>query len=118
MKYFSIIICAIAFAGCIHRPPAAIPQTATASVRQEKTIISYQGEAGKTALELLKKHARIRTAKSELGELVEEINGVRSNNGNYIFYYVNGVMAKTGAANYVTQKGDRIEWKLITRKTQ
>ncbi len=36
-----------------------------------------------------------------------------------IIYYVNGSMAMTGAGNYVTKSGEKIEWKLIgPRKTK
>ena len=49
----------------------------------------------------------------QLGELVEEINDVRSDNGYFLIYYINVSMAKTGAGNYLTKTGHRIEWKLI-----
>ena len=97
---------------------AAIAQSATASQRVEKTVVKYKGKDGKTALELLKAKAKVRTAKSPMGELVEEINGVANNGNDYLFFFVNGSMAKTGAANYVTKKGEVIEWKLITRKSK
>jgi hypothetical protein len=86
--------------------------------REERLVIAYGGEDGKTALELLKAHAQVRTATSQLGELVEEINGVANGNGHYLIYFVNGATAKTGAAQYVTQRGDKIEWKQIGPRKQ
>jgi hypothetical protein len=106
----------IVIAACARRPQVKTPNTATASPTQaqnERTVIAYEGEDGKTALELLKARARVRTNASYMGELVEEINGVNNGNGYYLIYYVNGVKAKVGAGSYITKNGDKIEWKLI-----
>jgi hypothetical protein len=106
----------IAIAACAKRPPVKTPNSTTASSTQaqtERTVIAYEGEDGKTALEILKARARVRTSTSQMGELVEEINGVNNGNGYYLIYYVNGTMAKVGAGNYITKTGDKIEWKLI-----
>jgi len=100
---------------CAKRAPAPTPKATTAATpaREERLVVAYDGEDGKTALELLKSRARVRTTVSQLGELVEEINGVSSGNGYHLIYFVNGSMAKTGAGSYVTKNGDQIEWKLI-----
>ena len=98
--------------GCARRTAVATPKAETSS-REERLLLSYAGEEGRTALELLKARARVRTSTSDLGELVEEINGVRTGEGYSLIYFVNGAMAKTGAGNYVTRTGDRIEWRLI-----
>ena len=111
-----ILAVALAFAGaCAHRTGVPTPR-AEAPSREEKLVLAYNGEDGRTALELLKARARVRTSTSDLGELVEEINGVRSGEGYNLIYFVNGTMAKTGAANYVSRTADRIEWKLIGPK--
>jgi hypothetical protein len=107
-----IVAAALTFSGCPRRTAAPTPK-ADAPSREERLILGYAGEEGRTALELLKSRARVRTSTSDLGELVEEINGVRSGEGYNLIYFVNGAMAKTGAGNYVTRTGDRIEWKLI-----
>ncbi|MDQ3011029.1 MAG: DUF4430 domain-containing protein [Acidobacteriota bacterium] len=100
--------------------PTAAPASPLPAVfpRQKRLVITYEGEDGKTALELLKAHARVRSATSQLGELVEEINGVANANGYYLLYFVNAAMVKTGAAQYVTKKGDKIEWKLVGPRKQ
>jgi len=106
----SLTLCACAQRVSVNAPkaaPAATPE------REERLVIAYEGEEGKTALELLKSRASVRTSSSQLGELVVEINGIRSDNGCYLIYYINGSMARTGAGNYLTKTGDRIEWKLI-----
>ncbi len=99
-------------------PPVVKAQTSPTSQREERLVIAYQGEDGKTALELLKTHARVRTASSQLGELVVEINGVASGNGFNFIYFVNDATAKTGAAQFITKSGDKIEWKLIGARKQ
>jgi hypothetical protein len=106
----------IATAACEQRPPVKTANTAIASPTQaqnERAVIAFDGEDGKTALEILKARARVRTSTGQLGELVEEINGVNNGNGYYLIYYINGVKAKVGAGSYITKNGDKIEWKLI-----
>lgn len=46
-----------------------------------------------------------------LGILIEEINGVKSGNGKYLIYYVNGKEASVGVSNYILKEGDSILWK-------
>jgi hypothetical protein len=89
------------------------PTPANQPARTERSVVTYAGEDGKTALELLKQKAKTQTQTFSFGELVVEINGVRSGNGYDFLYYVNGAMVKTGAANYVTKTGEQIEWKLV-----
>src|SRR5262245_25763378 len=110
----SLTLCACAQRASVNAPKAA---PAATPAREERLVIAYEGEDGKTALELLKSRARVRTSSSQLGELVEEINGVSAGKDWRLLYYVNGSMAKTGAGNYVTKKGDKIEWKLIGPRT-
>jgi hypothetical protein len=106
----------IAISACAQRSPVKTPSAPTASPTQaqnERIVIAYEGEEGKTALEILKARARVRTSTSQMGELVEEINGVNNGNGYYLIYYVNGAQAKVGAGNYITKNDDKIEWKLV-----
>lgn len=115
-KIAFILACSLLFSSnaCVRRAPTNAPKVATTdSAREERTVITYEGEDGKTALELLKARASVRTTTSSFGELVEEINGVASANGHYLIFFVNGKKSMTGAGTYVTIKGDRIEWKLI-----
>jgi hypothetical protein len=96
--------------GCTH-PKVSTPAPV---VVNERLVIAYNGEEGKTALEILKSRAQVRTSTSSLGELVEEINGVKGNDHEHLLFFVNGQMSKVGAGGYVTKAGDRIEWKLVT----
>ena len=128
MLAFFVLIAACSSPATIKTPSSANAKPAPATTpapsssmtppREERLVIAYDGEDGKTALELLKARAQIRTARSQLGELVEEINGVSSGDGHYLIYFVNGAMAKTGAEQYVTRRGDKVEWKLIGPRKQ
>lgn len=76
------------------------------------TTVSYQGEEGKSALELLKINVDAVTKESSFGEYVDSINGiVGGTDGKYWLFYVNGEMAQIGAGEYITQTGDVIEWR-------
>lgn len=93
-----------------------IPQTAKVTpVKQAEpsTQISYQGEDGKTALELLKTHADVKTTKDpSLGEYVTSVNGNDGGGKKYWLYFVDGKEAAEGAGTYVTKSSETIEWKL------
>lgn len=120
----SMLVSLFLLAGCATRQSAAVPKAVPAQAekrpeREERLVIAYNGEEGKTALELLKARAKVRTSSSSMGELIEEINGIASGNGAYLIWFLNGATAKTGAADYITKNTDRIEWKLIgPKKTQ
>ena len=74
--------------------------------------VSYKGESGKNALELLKTQAVVVTQDSAYGPFVDSINGVQGGtNGKYWAFYVNGKQSNVGANDYVTQDGDTLEWK-------
>jgi len=74
--------------------------------------ISYQGESGKTVLELLKTKTDVTTATSSFGEYVTSVNGEDGDGSKYWLFYVNGEPATVGAGEYVTEDNDEIEWRL------
>lgn len=75
-------------------------------------IISYQGEDGKNALELLKKSNTIETKEYKgLGEFVTLINGLAGDNEHFWSFYINGKQSQVGASAYITKSTDLIEWK-------
>jgi len=47
-----------------------------------------------------------------LGFFVEEINGVKGENGKYWIYYINEQQAEVGVSKYIVKNGDIISWKL------
>ncbi|MCX6751603.1 MAG: DUF4430 domain-containing protein [Candidatus Nomurabacteria bacterium] len=45
-----------------------------------------------------------------MGEFIEEINGIKNGEKNWI-YYINGKKANIGVSNYKINEGDIISWK-------
>lgn len=80
----------------------------------QSTTVTYRGEDGQTALELLRAHATVETTTDpSFGEYVTSINGVASGtNGKYWLVFVNGQAATRGAGELTTTASDAVEWKL------
>lgn len=74
--------------------------------------VVYQGQTGKSALEILKSIATVQTKDSTYGEYVVSIDGNDGGGKKYWTFYVNGKMASVSAADYITKDGEAIEWKL------
>lgn len=97
--------------GAAKPAPAHTTQKAAAKPQPAPTV-SYGGQEGKTALELLKQHASVITKDSSYGPYVDSVNGVAGGtNGKYWAFYVNGTRASVGADAYVTHATDKIVWK-------
>ena len=47
---------------------------------------------------------------SGMGKFIEEINGIKNNDKNWI-YYVNNKKAEIGVSNYKINKGDLVSWR-------
>jgi len=75
-----------------------------------------QTNPDESALSVLQQKAQVEIKEFSFGKLVEGINGVRSGNGNFWIYYVNGQTATVGADQYRVKAGDVIEWKLEEEK--
>jgi hypothetical protein len=86
------------------------PAASSAVVRAD--YVSYPGQDGKNALELLKSHTKVQTKSSSFGDMVVAINGKDGANKKYWTFYINGEMAQVGAGAYTTKNADKIEWKL------
>lgn len=74
--------------------------------------VSYQGQDGKTALDLLKDKYDVETTKFDFGEMVTGISGVKSNSNQFWAFYVNGQLATQSASSFITKTSDTISWKL------
>jgi len=76
--------------------------------------VSYSGENGKTAMDLLKGKYQVETKDfSGMGEFVVAIDGVKAEDGvNFWAFYVDGKMAAEGAGTYKTKDSEKIEWRL------
>ena len=88
------------------------PAKSPASQTVPTTQLSYRGQDGKNALELLKTKAKVRLKSSSLGDYVVAINGNDGGGKKYWIYYINGKEAAVVATSYVTKNTDNIIWKL------
>ena len=81
---------------------------------QNTQIVKYEGETGRTALEILREKYNIETKEfSGIGEYVVAIDGKKEDTGkNFWAFYINGQQAQVGAAQYQTKTGEMIEWRL------
>lgn len=79
----------------------------------EKTI-SYDGQDGKTALELLKETRQVETQDSTFGTFISSIDGIQNQENKYWMFYVNDNLAPEGADTYKTKNGEKIEWRYET----
>lgn len=82
------------------------------NTQHQTTQISYNGQTGIDALQLLKNHAVVVTKHYSFGDMVTSINGTVGKGPKYWTFYVNGQEASVGAGSYVTKSTDTIMWKL------
>jgi len=91
----------------------AVQEKPRITVSEDQKTVSYEGQAGKTALEILQNGADVTTESSSFGDFVTGINGLNSDSSkNYWSFYVNGAYAVEGAGTYKTTDGEKIEWRL------
>ena len=80
--------------------------------QKEVEVVSYVALPGESVLGQLQREATVETKASPYGTLVESINGVVNGaDGKYWLFYVDGQMAEKGADAYITDGGEKIEWK-------
>lgn len=95
------------------RPQSSAQTTKSISYKNGDKVISYEGQNGKTALEVLESVADIETQDSSVGKMVTSINGIKAETGKtYWAFYVDGAYANEGAGTFVTKDGQNIQWKL------
>ncbi len=118
-------LAAALLAGCSADEEPAVEPTVTASVEADaadtgddaaetgSTDLSYPGEEGRTALELLLEADPSATVEGE-GEMafVTGIGGVEAGENEFWALYVDGEPAEVGAGALVTEDGQEITWKL------
>ncbi|PFG43471.1 uncharacterized protein DUF4430 [Isoptericola jiangsuensis] len=109
-------------AGCSTEDAATPAATASASAEAsaaateaaEVTELTYEGETGRTALDLLLEHDPQAEVSGE-GEMayVTGIGGRTAEDGTEFWgFYVDGEMAEVGAGSFETEDGQQILWKL------
>jgi len=77
-------------------------------------IVTYPGETGKTALEILESICKIETKASSEGTIitVTAIDDVIATSPAYWAFYINDTPALVSPNNYPTQPTDAIKWQL------
>jgi len=89
--------------------------TAEANSTAKVTSITYQGQDGKTALELLESAAKIEKSGEGANAYVTSINGVTADSTKeYWAFSINGEASMVGAGSYITKSSDVIKWDLTT----
>ena len=76
----------------------------------EKTIV-YDGQNGKTALDILKTSHEVTSEDSSIGAFVTKIDDFENKDDKYWMFYVNGDLATLGADQFQTKDGQKIEWR-------
>lgn len=123
-KFFSLVLVAlVVFAGYFFYQSKSQP-TKKSTIQQNLSVyLKLAGEesfsrsevvVGKTALDLTKEKANIKTKGEGANAYVTEINGITAqvSKKEYWAFYVNGKMAEVGAGSYQLKEGDKIEWKI------
>ena len=89
--------------------------TATGPEEQVTTTVmqslSYQGQDGETAFELLDATHEVESQPSDAVVFVTKIDGVGGDPDTFWLYYVNGESAMVAADQYETKDGDTVEWR-------
>lgn len=83
------------------------------TVQDAKKHIVYTGKTGKTAQELLLANHKGNVAFDRSGMVVSiDDYTVSAKDHEYWAFYVNGKQSMVGAASYVTNDTDKLEWKV------
>lgn len=73
--------------------------------------VAYDGQDGKTALDLLKASHDIKTEDSSMGVFVTSIDSSANTDDTFWMFFVNNELASVGADKYQTKSSDKIEWR-------
>ena len=76
------------------------------------TTITYQGQDGKNALELLKANHQVEAKHYSFGDLVTGIDGVTPDSKHFWALYINDKFSQVGASSYITKSSDTIKWQM------
>ncbi len=97
----------------VQQQTQVVKQASEITISEDQKTVSYEGQTGKTALEVLKSSTEVTTEESSFGEFVTGINGKNADaSKEYWSFYVDGGYASEGAGTYETTDGEKIEWKL------
>lgn len=93
--------------------PKTVETTKNITFSTDGKEVSYNGQDGKTALEVLKSLTSVDSKESAYGTMVTGIHGVKAEDSKtYWALYVNDAYASEGAGTLKTTNADKITWKL------
>lgn len=110
----SLVALALMGAGCSLTHTVTVTNTKATNTNvtvntNKVTSVTYAGQTGKNALELLQSGHQVDVSAAGF---VNAIDGVTPGDHQYWSFYVNGKQADVGAKDYQTKNSDAIEWKL------
>lgn len=116
-KFFITILLAIVAAGGVYyytkdRSTSDGQDVWPANELSSAEHVSYAGQDGKNAFELLQTAAQVEFKQYDFGVFVESINGVKPDAQHFWKLYINGAESQVGADQLQTKNGDVVEWKL------
>lgn len=93
-------------------PNSSVSEQQQAAPSQNENLVSFTAVSGKSVLDQLKEQATVEVKDSSYGPYVDAINGkVGGTDNKYWSFYVDGQLAQVGAAEYMPNGGELIEWK-------
>lgn len=107
-----VIVAAVVLAFGVYLVTPAFHRQADLTNKVQTQGVTYQGQDGKTALELLKNAYKTETESFSFGDMVTSIEGVKAGSNQFWAFSVNGQTSNEGAGTYVTKSTDTISWKL------
>ena len=119
--YIAILLIAIAvitggfyiYQSLATKPKSTPIATKTCVISNDNKTITYNGEEGTTALDLLIKKCTVESNGTGESAYVTSINGITANSANEFWSFkINGEMAAVGAGSYITKNSDTITWEL------
>jgi len=109
----AIVVVLVLFGLGAHLASNYAPKSATTTNPQVQSTqtIAHNGQDGKTALELLKNRADVKSQDYESGTYVQAINGTENNETHIWLFYINGQMSFEDVGKLQTKNSDKIEWR-------
>lgn len=95
-----------------NKEPEVVEEEPVVVCPMEDGVVTYAGEADKTALEILRSWCDIETQEVVGGEKVVRIDEVAVTGSEYWAFYVNDAYANINAGEYLTVETDVITWRL------
>jgi len=116
LLYPLILVVVIITTGCSLQSittPTASNEVIVEKPQAETQSIKLTGQDNKTALEILKASHKVGTKSfGELGEFIEEIDGIKPDAKHFWAFYINNESSNVGAGQYTSKASDIIEFKL------